>query len=254
VEKLSYKINVFSFVPIIGFLLLWQLVSSLEWINPLLFPPPTKVLAALWTWIQSGEFFIDIGTSFWRMLVGYCIGAIIGIFLGITMGRVLWLDRMLGPILQLFRPLPPVAIIPLIIVWLGIEDKAKIFSIAFGVFFPIWINTYLGAHSIPKNYIWSAQLLTRSTIRKFFKIMIPAAMPSIIAGLRTAIPLAFIMVYVSEIAGSSSGLGYRIDVSHLAYRIDSMMAALLVLASAGFLTDYLFTMLIKKLYPWLSLK
>ncbi len=239
-------------VPVLLFLALWQLVSTNGMVNPRLFPPPTDVWLALVAWAESGTLWSDIGASYWRVLLGFVIGSSLGIVVGLLTGRLRNVELSVVPLLQIFRPLPPVAIIPLIIVWLGIDDAAKIFSIAFAVFFPVWINTHLGAVGIPKNYLRSASLLTTSRMHIFYSVLFPAALPSIIAGLRTALPIAFVMVYVSEIAGASAGLGYRISVSHLAYRIDTMMAALLVLALAGALADALFTLLVRAAFPWVK--
>ncbi|MEJ7739355.1 MAG: ABC transporter permease [Chitinophagaceae bacterium] len=243
---------VIKIVPILLFILLWQVVSSNEIINSKLFPPPTEVLDALLFWIKSGVFWVDVNASIWRMLAGFLIGSLLGILAGMLTGRFRKINFTIVPLIQIFRPLPPVAIIPLVIVWLGIYDPAKIFSISFAVFFPVWINAHLGANSIPKNYLRSAGLLTTSKLHIFYAVLFPAALPSVIAGLRTAIPIAFVMVYVSEIAGASAGLGYRISISHLAYRIDIMMAALFVLALAGALTDLLFTFLVRIVFPWIK--
>ncbi len=239
-------------LPVALFLAAWQLVSTNGMVNPRLFPPPTDVWLALVAWTESGTLWTDIGSSYWRVLLGFVIGSGLGIVTGLLTGRLRNVELSVVPLLQIFRPLPPVAIIPLIIVWLGIDDAAKIFAIAFAVFFPVWINTHLGAVGIPKNYLRSASLLTTSRMQIFYSVLFPAALPSIIAGLRTALPIAFVMVYVSEIAGASAGLGYRISVSHLAYRIDTMMAALLVLALAGALADALFTGLVKAAFPWVK--
>lgn len=203
-------------------------------------------------WIKSGEFWRDISSSFWRTISGFSIGGIIGIIVGLLTGRLSMFNRFLSPLIQIFRPLPPVAIIPLVIVWFGIENPAKIFSIAFAVFFPVWINTHMGATSIPSMYIWSSKILTHSKLKTMFKVYLPAALPTIVAGLRTSIAIAFIMVYVSEIAGASEGIGYQISISHLAYRIDKMIAALFILASAGAIADFLFTETVNLIFPWIK--
>jgi len=152
----------------------------------------------------------------------------------------------------MLRPLPPVAIIPLIIIWFGIGAGAKIFSIAFAVFFPVWINTYIGSRQINHIFLWSGNLLTNSRLKILLKIIIPATLPFIVAGVRTSIAIAFIMVFVSELIGSSSGLGYRISISQLTYRIDEMMATLFVLGALGALSDKLFVFVINKKYSWLT--
>ncbi len=235
---------------VVAFIAAWEIVARLKLVNPLLFPPPSVVYSALIDWAQSGELLRDIKASLWRMAAGFGIGGAVGVSLGMLTARTRFLNLSLNPIIQLLRPLPPVAIIPLVIVWLGIGNIAKIFSIAFAVFFPVWINTYLGASSIAEVYIWSGRILSRSKLRRVFKIVLPATLPNIVAGLRTAISIAFIMVYVAEIAGASAGIGYQISVSHLAYRIDKMMAALVVLGAAGALADSLFAITVSILFPW----
>ncbi|MFA6254358.1 MAG: ABC transporter permease [Candidatus Paceibacterota bacterium] len=241
-----------STLPVVFLLVLWELVSRSGVVSVSLFPPPTEVAGALYGMIVSGTIFIDLGDSLWRLLVGLFIGSTAGILFGLLTGRSRFCDRRLAPIIQLLRPLPPVAIIPLIIVWFGIGDGAKIFSIAFAVFFPVWINTNIGARQISRSFLWSAKLLTKSKIKIFRKVIFPASLPFIIAGIRTAIAVAFIMVFVSELAGASSGLGYRISVTSLSYRIDQMIAALIVLGALGAITDQLFVLGTKKFFPWIN--
>lgn len=237
-------------IPVLCALLLWEIVSRREIVNPLLFPAPTVVLAALWEWAVSGELLRDLTASFWRLALGFALGGALGACAGLLTGRLRLLDWCVTPLVQLFRPLPPVAIIPLVIVWLGIGNAAKVFSISFAVFFPVWLNAHLGAASIPVDYIRSARLLSKSRLRIAWHIILPASAPAIIAGLRTSLAIAFIMVYVAEIAGASAGIGYQISVSHLAYRIDKMMAALALLAALGALADSLFALAVRKLFPW----
>lgn len=237
-------------IPIMVFLLVWEIISRREVVNPRLFPPPSVVWSALLEWTRSGELWIDVKESYWRMLSGFVIGGVAGISLGLLTSRNKWLNWAISPLIQIFRPMPPVAIVPFVIVWLGIGNTAKVFSIAFAVLFPVWINTHLGGSAVSPHFFWSARLLCRSKLKAITKVLIPAALPAIVAGLRTSIAISFIMVYVSEIAGASSGIGYRIDVNHLAYRIDKMAAALLVLALAGAVADFLFAACIRFVFPW----
>jgi len=196
----------------------------------------------------------DIIASSWRVALGLVIGTFLGIAVGFLTGRIKFTNILLGPIIQMIRSLPPVAIIPLIIIWFGIGDTAKIFSISFAVFFPNWINTHIGAENIPITYLWCAKLFKANKVKIFLRVMLPASAQHIIAGIRTGIPIAFIMVYVSELAGASSGLGYQISISHLAYRIDKMIAALIVLGFLGGISDYLITSVIKNIFPWTKLQ
>ena len=242
--------NILWFIPVLVTLVLWEFVSRDGFVNPTLFPPPSQVANAFSGMVTS-TLFPDLQASAWRLLLGLCVGSTIGVTCGLLTGRIQSIAAMLSPIIHILRPLPPVAIIPLVIVWFGIDDGAKIFSIAFAVFFPIWVNTHMGVQRILRVFLWSAALLTDSSFKILREVVFPAALPFIIAGIRNGIAVAFIMVFVSELAGASSGLGYRIAVMQFAYRTDEMMAALVVLGALGATADKLFVFSTRKLYPWL---
>jgi NitT/TauT family transport system permease protein len=239
-------------LPVIAFLLAWEVVSRSGVVNAALFPPPTKVFSALIEMMRSGEMLRDMRASYLRLFVGLCGGTIIGVSIGLLTGRVRSISEALTPLIQVFRPLPPVAIIPLVIVWFGIGEMAKFFSIGFAVFFPVWLNTHLGAQQVPQRLLWSASTLTSSRLKIFWRVIFPAALPFTVAGLRVGISVAFVMVFVAELAGASEGIGYQISVANLAYRIDRMIAALAVLGASGALADYLFTKGSLRIYPWLK--
>lgn len=239
-------------LPIVFTLVLWEIISHSGFVSPTLFPPPSKVATAFWGMITAGTLLTDLRYSLWRLLAGLFMGSAIGVIVGLLTGRIKTFATTLTPIIQILRPLPPVAIIPLVIVWFGIDDGAKIFSIAFAVFFPVWINTHIGVRQIPQAFLWGAKLLTKSPVKIIREVVFPATLPFSIAGIRIGIAVAFIMVFVSELAGASSGLGYRISVTHLAYRIDEMMAALFVLGALGAIADQFFVLGARKLFPWIK--
>ena len=239
-------------LPVIALLAFLEAVSRSGIVNITLFPPPTSWCSSLLEMAKSGELVRDIATSLWRALAGLIIGSIFGVLVGLATGRIKVLDSVLSPIFNILRSFPPVAIIPLIIVWFGIGEQAKLFSISFAVFFPVWVSAHTGARSVPQSYLRAAQSLSCSTARKFSKIIFPAALPFIIAGIRIGIAVTFVMVFVSELAGASAGLGYQIYVSHLAYRIDRMVAGLVVLGLLAAFTDFLFTRSIGKYFPWVK--
>jgi ABC-type nitrate/sulfonate/bicarbonate transport system permease component len=204
-------------------------------------------------WADSGELWRDATISQRRALIGLAVGATLGLIIGLNTGRIPVLDATLSPVLHLLRPLPPVAAIPLIIVLAGIDEKAKIIAIAFGVFWPVWVSSHVGARDIPKTYLWSAKALGAGRLRTLRSIVLPASMPYVVVGLRQGIAVAYVMVFVAELAGASSGLGYAISVSHLAYRVDRMMAGMVVLCLFGAATDWLFVATLGVLLPWLKL-
>lgn len=242
-----------SVVSIAGFCLLWEVVSRSGVVNPALFPAPSKAAWALWEMARKGDLWRDLYASYGRLVVGLALGCFVGVVSGLCTGRIRSISEFVGPLIEMFRPLPPVAIIPLIIVWFGIGEEAKIFSIAFAVFFPVWLNTHIGAQRVPQNLLWCASTLTDSRFKVFVRVIFPAALPFTVAGVRSAISLSFVMVFVSELAGASEGLGYRIATAQLTYRIDEMIAALAVLGASGALADFLFSRIVLWRFPWLQL-
>ena len=243
----------YSTIPILGVLLLWQFLDFVNILNPVLIPPPTKVFTGIIEWAKSGELFVDFYTSIWRGISGLLVGSAIGVLLGLLTGRNEKMNLILTPLLNVFKAFPPVAMLPIFITFFGIGDFSKVYSISFATVFPLWVNTHLGSSSIPIEFIRSAKLLSQSKVKVFFKIIIPASMNSIIAGFRISIAISFIMLYVSELAGASNGLGYQISSSHLSYRMDRMFGALIALGLTASMVDLLFNKIIKYFFPWVQL-
>lgn len=240
----------FSLVlPFILFFLFWELISRSGIVAISLFPPPSLVFSALVMLFKHG-FLADIMISMARLSIGLLLGSAVGLIIGLCTGRIRMCNISLAPLLNIFRAFPPVALIPLIIVWFGIGEPAKIISIAVGVFFPVWLNTHIGAEHVPVHYVRAGSLLTRSHITLLKKVIFPATLPFTIAGIRTSIALGFIMIYVSELAGASQGIGYYISIAHLNYAIDTMVAALFVLGILAALVDYVFTTCMHHFLPW----
>lgn len=231
----------------------WELIVWAAFVPRSLFPAPSDVALAFVAWGQTGAMFTDVATSLWRALLGYGIGAVAGVAVGMVSGRFGWVNAAISPVLQALRPIPPVAIIPLVILWVGIGDAAKISSTAYAVFFPVWVATHAGSSGVPQLYIWSAKTLGATRFRELVAVVLPAALPTIAAGLRIGVSVAFVMVFVTELAGASSGLGYQIAASQSAYRVDRMIAALVLLAASGALTDYLQVQALYRICPWLRL-
>jgi ABC-type nitrate/sulfonate/bicarbonate transport system permease component len=240
-------------LPVLTFLLAWELVSRWGPVDKVLFPAPSQVVRALVEMAKSGDLWRDLEASFGRLIAGLALGVAAGLSVGLITGRINVVADLVSPVITMFRPLPPVAIIPLVIVWLGIGELAKIFSIGFAVFFPVWLNTHAGARQVPQKYLWSAATLTSSRSRIFLRIVFPASLPFVTAGIRLGISVAFVMVFVAELAGASSGIGYEIATSNLSYRIDRMMAGLVVLGTSGALVDFLFVQSVYRTCPWLRL-
>ncbi|MBI5036398.1 ABC transporter permease [Candidatus Micrarchaeota archaeon] len=244
----------FSFVlPLLVFLFLWEALARSGLVSIALFPPPTRVFSALFALLSEG-FMLDILASIKRALAGLVLGSFLGVLIGLATGRISFVDKNLSPILHIFRALPPVALIPLFIVWFGIGDSSKVLSIALAVLFVAWLNTHIGAQRVPVHYIRAASMLTKSGggLKTMKDVVFPATLPFSIAGIRNGIAIAFIMVYVSELAGASQGIGYWIEVSQMTYAIDKMVAALAVLGLLAAATDTAFVKLTQRVFPWMQ--
>ncbi len=239
---------------ILFILLVWQMLTSLNLIQSKLLPSPLQIFYATYRWIASGEFTVDFISSFWRAILGFLLGGIIGLALGVWTGRSKIANFFVSPVLNVLRAFPPVALLPLFITFWGIGDDSKILSITFACVFPIWVNTHAGVSTVPIEYIRSARVLEVTPFRLLTCVLLPAALRSIINGVRISIAMSFIMLYVSELAGASSGLGYQIASSHLAYQMDKMFGALFVLGLTAAIADVAFVRLIRLNFPWLNIR
>lgn len=249
-KKRFFKFILFI-IPIGLVIFFWEIYSSLSFVNSSFFPPPTVVFKSAIKLFTEKFIYADIFVSLYRLVLGLLLGITVGIVFGLSTGTSKIFSSLFSPIIQIFKHFPPVAIIPLMIVWFGIDDVSKILSIAFAVFFPVWMGTTTGVRSIPEIYLQSAGQFTKSKLNIFFKIILPASVPYIISGIRTSISLSFIMVFVSELVGSSSGIGYRLSISQMSYRIDDMMVILILFGVMGALSDYLFVKATNLYFPWI---
>ena len=174
---------------VFGFVL-WDLCSLL-FFNQYLLPRPMTVLAAGWETLRSGELLESVGVSVARILLGFCIGSFAGISCGLVMGSFRRVGEFLDPLIELIRPISPVAMIPIAIIWFGIDEASKYFIIAYGVFFTTVINTIAGVRHAPLTRKRAAQSLGAGTWALFYRITLPSAMPFISTGMRVALGGAF---------------------------------------------------------------
>jgi len=200
--------------------------------------------------IKSGELLSDILISVQRALIGFFIGSITGILVGILTGRIKVLKQTIGQLIQLFRPIPSIAFVPLAIIWFGLGESSKYFLIFWGVFFPVWVNTHIGVTNIETRLIWAAKSLGTGDKKILYEIILPASTPFIIAGTRIGIGVAFVCLVAAEMAGAFGGIGFRIEVSHMVFRVDKMMAGIVTLGVLGATADWLFVKVINKFLPW----
>ena len=231
-------------------LAVWAAVSALGIFPEAIFPTPGSVLVAAIDLFHSGLLISDLLDSLGRACVGFLIGASLGVAVGLLTGRTKVLRALLNPFLTILRPIPAIALVPVAIVWFGIGEGSKYFVISYTVFLAVWFNTHHGMEYVPDLYIRASRSLGASRRREFFGVVIPAAAPHIVAGIRLGVALAFLSLVAAELTGASSGIGYRLQEARQYIRTDQMFALLIELGVLGALIDFVFAKLGQRLVHW----
>jgi ABC-type nitrate/sulfonate/bicarbonate transport system permease component len=230
-------------------LLLWQ-VSALYWVSSTNWPPFTQVLKALVEGLRSGELFQVFGSSLARMGSGFAIGSALGVAVGVAMARSRWMNAALDPLLELLRPIPIPALVPPLILLLGLDNAMKVTVVAFAVFFPVLINTITGVRGVDPVALDVARTFHTGRWRTLRTVVLPAALPYILTGLRVSLALALIVTVVAEMIAGSAGLGYHLMTMQYAMRAADMYAAILVLAAVGYTLNRAMLALERRVLHW----
>lgn len=244
-------------VPLLA-LLVWQWVASAGLVNPQVLPAPLAVGrkwveyllplhgfedkggAGWWAWLAwlfSGELVVDTLTSLYRVVVGFAIGAALALPLGLAMGASPRVYAWMNPLVQLLRPIPPIAYIPLAILWFGLGNPPAVFLIALGAFFPVLMNTIAGVRQVDGIYLRAARSLGAARGTIFARVILPAAVPYILSGVRIGIGTAFIVVIVSEMIAVNNGLGFRILEAREYFWSDKIIAGMITIGMLGLAID-----------------
>jgi ABC-type nitrate/sulfonate/bicarbonate transport system permease component len=194
----------------LAFLALWEISARFVWRDAQVLPSPTQAIAAAAHYMTARELAAHIGISLSRILGGFALGAAAGIALGVASGWYASLGRIVRPIVDLLRPIPPLAWIPIAIVWFGLGEPSKWFVIFLGAFFPIFTNAYRGMASIPPVLLRAARTMDVDGAPLLFKVAIPAAMPDIATGLRVGFGLSFGTLVAAELIAADRGMGYLV--------------------------------------------
>ena len=236
-----------SFIFILG---IWAVVGLLQIIPEAIFPAPWSVWSATVEMLQNGTLQKDLRVSLGRAATGFSIGTVLGVGLGLMTGRVAIFRTLLNPFLNLLRPIPAIALVPVAIVWFGIGEGSKYFVVSYTVFLTVWFNTHHGMEFVPEAYLRAAHSLGVSRLREFLTVVIPAAAPHIFAGIRLGVALAFLSLVAAELSGASSGLGFRLQEARQYIRTDRMFSLLIILGILGATADLVVHWIGKKLVHW----
>lgn len=221
-------------------LIVWEYVSAYSPLSSGLhnfLPPPSAVLTRAWSMLASGQLESDAWISILRLLGGFVAAALVAIPIGFGIGLSSRFDDFVDPIVELLRPIPPPAWIPLAILWFGIGNAQNMFVLALGVFFPTVLNTIAGVRSVDRTLVWAVLTLggRRSDVIK--EIVIPAAIPLVITGLRIGLAVGWGALVAAELLAARSGLGFLIQSSRFAFDTPRMMTGMLAIGVLGFAMD-----------------
>ncbi|MEH3117648.1 MAG: ABC transporter permease [Methylorubrum populi] len=252
-----------GFAVPLAVLVIWQLACTAGLVNPMVLPSPAAVAARWWAylapleaydpahgswlaWAVSGEMPHDALASLYRVVVGFLVGA----GLALLMGTSDLIYRHVNPLMQVLRPIPPIAYIPLSILWFGLGNAPAVFLIAIGAFFPVLMNTIAGVRHVDGIYIRAARSLGASRMTIFRRVILPAATPYILSGARIGIGTAFIVVIVAEMIAVNNGLGFRILEAREYFWSDKIIAGMLTIGALGLLIDMGVSRLNNHLLRW----
>jgi ABC-type nitrate/sulfonate/bicarbonate transport system permease component len=239
-----------GFATLLAVLAAWEVASRTRMLTPQFFPPVTEILGTFISLWQNGVFLPHLAATLWRMAVGYGLAAGLGIGLGLLLGRWRGLHDLFEPLIEFARPMPPVALIPVLILLLGIGDEMKIAIVAFAAFFPILLNTIDGVRGVHPTLLDVARTFRFRAADLLRKVILPAALPQIMAGLRISLAIALIVALVSEMIGATQGLGYFVLQAQRGLRIRDMYAAIVMLALLGYTLNGLFLLLEARILAW----
>ncbi|WP_066273181.1 aliphatic sulfonate ABC transporter permease SsuC [Hydrogenophaga palleronii] len=223
-------------VPVL-LVVLWQLSSSFGWLSTRVLPAPVDVVAAFWTLALSGELWTHVKVSAGRALIGLAVGGGLGLLLGLLTGSVKFFETLLDSSIQMVRNIPALALIPLVILWFGIDEVAKLFLIAVAVFFPIYLNTFHGIRNVDPGLIEMGRTYGLSRWGLYTQIILPGALSSILVGLRFSLGLMWVILIVAETISAQAGIGYLTMNAREFLQTDIVLVGILLYAALGKLAD-----------------
>ncbi len=254
-ERIYQEKIILSLSSVLGFLFLWYLITDLFGFMPaIVLPSPEKVFFTIYekTLVPVGEekLFGHLGVSLVRILVGVGIALGLAIPLGILMGWYEDLDSLASPIIEVLRPIPPIAWIPLAILWFGIGLGSKVFIIAIGVFFPTLINTYIGVKFVDPLLIRAAQTLGAKDKAILWEVVVPASVPLIVAGVRIGVGLGMMCLVAAELVAASTGLGYLIMLGGDDLKPELSITGMILIGILGLIADRVILNIERRVIYW----
>jgi ABC-type nitrate/sulfonate/bicarbonate transport system permease component len=235
---------------VVALLMLWQIASVTGFVDEALMPPVTTILEAWYRSILHGTLIAALEGTLARMFIGYGFAVVAGIALGVLMGRIRFVHLLLEPLIELARPVPIPAFIPLLILFLGIESSLKIAVVFVGALFPILLSAYAGVRSVPPTMRETAMTFGLTWWQSIREITIPAAAPTIFLGLRTSLAISLIVATVAEMIAGTGGIGYYVLEAEQALHVADMYVGIFTLAVVGYALNAIFLIIERTVLHW----
>jgi sulfonate transport system permease protein len=216
---------------------LWQIASAFGWLSTRILPAPSEVLKAAWTLAASGELWTHVTVSARRAFLGLAIGGSLGLALGLLTGSLRQAETLLDSSFQMLRNIPALALIPLVILWFGIDETAKLFLISVSVFFPIYLNTFHGIRNVDPGLIEMGRTYGLTRWQLYRQVVLPGALSSILVGLRFSLGLMWVILIVAETISAQAGIGYLTMNAREFLQTDIVLVGILLYALLGKLAD-----------------
>lgn len=235
-------------------LVLWALLSAFGGIDPVFLPGPQAVVLKTWTWATETGLLEDVGISTYRVVAGFLLSAVIALPLGLLIGTFRSVQALLEPLTDFVRYMPAVAFIPLVMLWVGIDEASKIAIIFIGTFFQMVLMVAEDVRRVPAAQIEAAQTMGANRVELIEKVILQSAKPALMDTLRITMGWAWTYLVVAELVAANSGLGYAILRAQRFLQTDTIFAGIIVIGLIGLLTDQLFRWAHRRAFPWLYLK
>ena len=238
------------YLPLLILALAWEAVARLGLVSALALPPLSQVVGAWLDLARDGALLGNALASLYRASAGLALAIVIGAALGIAMARFRPIDALMGPLVELFYPMPKSALIPVTVLWLGFGDGSKILLIFLACMLPVTLGAFNGARGADAVLVWSARSMGAGRLRVLADVVLPSALPELLNGIRTALALAFILLVSSELIVAQQGLGYLIGYLGASGAYAGMFAVVLTVALLGFAADRAYGALMRRALQW----
>jgi NitT/TauT family transport system permease protein len=242
--------GLWRYMPLVLLALAWEGATRGGLVSPLVMPALDRVAAAWWNLLAGGDLATNAWVSLARGAAGLGLSIVIGVPLGVLMAWFTPVRILFNPIVQTLYPMPKSALIPVVVLWLGFGSASKILLIFIGCMLPVTLSAYNGARGAEQVLIWSARSLGASRGRTLVEIVLPSALPEILAGIRAAMAFAFVLLVATELIAARQGLGYMIGWLGDGGVYDAMFAVVLTVSALGFAADRLYLMLMRRVLRW----